>query len=131
MLNKRSIHVLMNSSKKFTRCVLDQCFLCCSAIWADVFFSFSVLRMSAKGRSYTQNFLKVQYIIIQAILDRKLMKKFTVTDEKYSVSIRLLTVKNNSHTDLKTFGAQLSENGCLYGEEDSEKNFVIRRIHYR
>ena len=33
------------------------------------------------------DFFKVQYIIIKAILSRKSMKKFTVTDEKYSVSI--------------------------------------------
>ena len=38
--------------------------------------------MSATGRSCTQIFLKVQYIISQAILSRKLMKKFTVTNEK-------------------------------------------------
>ena len=72
------------------------------------------------GRSYTHNILKVQYIVIQAILGRKLMKKFTVTDEKYSVSIRFLTVKNNSHTDLRTSHAQLSEKDCQYREEDSE-----------
>ena len=39
-------------------------------------------RMSATGRSYTQNFFKVKYIIIQAILSRKSIKKFAVTDEK-------------------------------------------------
>ena len=44
-------------------------------------------------------FFKVQYIIIQAILSRKSMKKFAVTDEKYS--IRLLTVKNNLHADMR------------------------------
>ena len=38
--------------------------------------------MSATGTFYTQNVLKVQYIIIQAIFGRKFMKKFTVTDEK-------------------------------------------------
>ena len=38
--------------------------------------------MSATGRSYTQKFFKVQYIIIQAILSRKSMKKFAITDEK-------------------------------------------------
>ena len=38
--------------------------------------------MSATGRSYTQNFFKVQYIIIQAILSRKSTKKIMVTDEK-------------------------------------------------
>ena len=31
---------------------------------------------------HTQNFFKVQYIIIQAILSRKSMTKFAVTDEK-------------------------------------------------
>ena len=47
----------------------------------DAVFDLSVethllhLRMSVTGRSYTQNVLKVQYIIIQAILSRKLMKK--------------------------------------------------------
>ena len=41
-----------------------------------------LLRMSATERSYTQNFFKLQYIIIQAILSRKSMKKSTVTDEK-------------------------------------------------
>ena len=40
------------------------------------------LRMSATGRYYTQNFSTVQYIIIQAMLSRKSMKKFAVTDEK-------------------------------------------------
>ena len=40
------------------------------------------LRMSATGRSYTQNFSKVLHIIIQAILSRKSMKKIIVTDEK-------------------------------------------------
>ena len=40
------------------------------------------------------DFFKVQDTIIQVVLGRKSMKKFTVTDEKYSVSVRLLTVKN-------------------------------------
>ena len=48
-----------------------------------------VLRVSATGRSYIQHFFKVQYIIIQAILSRKSMKK-------YSLSIKLLIVKNKS-----------------------------------
>ena len=38
--------------------------------------------MSATGRSYTQNFLKVRHVIVQAILCRQSMKKFMVTDEK-------------------------------------------------
>ena len=58
--------------------------------------------MSATGRSYTQNFLKVQNIIIQAILGRKLMKTFTVTDEKIFRVYKPHARKNNSHTDLRT-----------------------------
>ena len=64
--------------------------------------------------------VKVQYIITQAIIGRKSMKKFAVTDKKYSMSIRLLTVKNNSHADMRTFHAQLLEKGCQHGEEDSK-----------
>ena len=45
---------------------------------AELEFEFEMicLRMSATGRSYLQNFLKVQKIIIQAILSRKSMKEF-------------------------------------------------------
>ena len=79
---------------------------------------------------YTE-FFEVQYIIIEAILSRKLMKKITVTDEKYSVSIRLLTVKDNSHTDLRTSHAQVLGKSNQYREEDSENKIVIKRVHYR
>ena len=34
------------------------------------------------------------------------MKKVIVPHEKYSVSVRLLTVKDNIHTDLRTSHAQ-------------------------
>ena len=51
------------------------------------------LRMSSTGRSHTQNFLKVQYIIIQAVLSRRLVKKLQLPMKKYSMYIRLLTVK--------------------------------------
>ena len=64
-------------------------------------WSIKSLRVSAKGRSYLQNFSKVHYVIIQ--VSRKSIKKFTVNDEKYSVSIRLLTVKNNRHTNFRIF----------------------------
>ena len=40
--------------------------------------------MSTTGKSYPQIFFKVQYIIIQAILSPKSMKKIAVTDEKTS-----------------------------------------------
>ena len=70
--------------------------------------------MSATGRSYKQNLLKVQYIIIEAILGRMLTKIFKVTDEKIFRVYNALAVKSNSHTDLRTFHAQLSEKGCQY-----------------
>ena len=63
--------------------------------------------MFTTGRTYTQNFLKVQYIIIiQSILDRKLMKKFTVTNETIFRVYKAFNRKNNSHADLGTFHAQ-------------------------
>ena len=71
------------------------------------------------------DFCKVQCIISQAILSRKAMKKFTVTDKKYSVSIRLLTVKTNSHTYLRTSHAQLLEKGCQYTEEHYENKIML------
>ena len=82
------------------------------------------LRMSATGRSYTQNFFEVQYIIIQAILSRKSTKTFAVTDEKYSVSITLLTIKDDSHADMRISHAQRLEKGCQHREEDS-KNKIL------
>ena len=80
--------------------------------------------MSATGRSYTQNFFQVQHIIIQAILGQKSMKKFAVTNKKYSVSIKLLTVKNNSFPDMRTSDAQLLEKGVQHGEEDSRNKIL-------
>ena len=81
--------------------------------------------MSATGRSYTRNVFKVQYIIIQAILGRKSKKKnVQLPMKKYSVSVRPLTIKNFSHTDLRTFQAQFSENGCQYREEGSEDRIL-------
>ena len=34
------------------------------------------------------------------------------------MSVRLLTIKNNNHTDLRTFYTQLSDKGCQYIDED-------------
>ena len=69
-------------------------------------------------------FFKVQYIIIQAILCQYSMKKIIVTNEKIFVSIRLLTVKDNSHTDLRTSHAQFLGRGSQYREKDS-KNKIL------
>ena len=49
--------------------------------------------------------------------------------KKYFVSIRLLTIKNNSHTDWRTSHAQLSEKGCQYREEDY-KNKILSQNKY-
>ena len=65
-------------------------------------------------------FFKVQYIIIQAILSRKSMTKFTVTNEKIFRVCKAFDRKSNSHTDLRTSHTQLSEKGCQYREEDSK-----------
>ena len=62
--------------------------------------------MSATERFYTQIFFKVHHAIIQAILSRESMKKLQLPIKKSSVSVRLLTVKYNSHTDFRTSRAQ-------------------------
>ena len=80
--------------------------------------------MSATGRFYTQNFLKVQHIIIQAILGRKLLKKFTVTDEKIFRVYKAFDRKNNSHANLRTSLAQFSGKIWQYREEDSENKIL-------
>ena len=59
------------------------------------------------------------------------MKKIIVTNEKYSVSIRLLTVKDNIHTDLRTSHAQFLGKGSQYRGRLRKLNFVIKRVHYR
>ena len=64
---------------------------------------------------------KVQYIIIQAILSRKSMSCYRW---QYSMSIRLLTVKNNSHADMRTSHTQLLGKGCQHGKEDF-KNKIL------
>ena len=62
--------------------------------------------MSGTGRFYTQNFFKVQKIIIHAILSRKSMKKFAVTDENIFHVYKAFDRKNNSHADMRTSHAQ-------------------------
>ena len=47
--------------------------------------------------------------------------------KRYSVSIRLLTVTNNNHEDLRTSHAQLSGKGCQYREEDSENKICHKK----
>ena len=49
--------------------------------------------------------------------------------KKYFVSFKLLTVKNNSHANIRTSHTQLLEKGCQHGEEDS-KNKILSYIEY-
>ena len=44
--------------------------------------------------------------------------------KKYSVSMRLLAVKNNSHADIRTSHAQLLEKEFQHGEEDPKNNIL-------
>ena len=85
--------------------------------------------MSATGRSYGQIFFKVQCIILlfrQYSVENR-SKHVQLSMKRYSVSIRLLTAKNNSRTDLRTSHAQLLEKGCQYREEDYEnKNLSLK-----
>ena len=43
------------------------------------------------------------------------------------MSIRLLTVKNNSHPDMRTSQAQLLEKGFQHGEEDSKNKILSQK----
>ena len=54
------------------------------------------------------------------------MKKFAVTDEKI---FRVLTVKSNSHADMRTSHAQLLKKGFQHGEEES-KNKILSQKDY-
>ena len=57
------------------------------------------------------------------------MKKFTATDENIFCVCKALTVKNSSHTDVRTSHAQLSGKGSQYREEDS-KNKILSENEY-
>ena len=69
-------------------------------------------------------FLKVQYIIIQAIFSRKPMKKFAVTDEKIFHVHKAFNHKNNSHVDMRTSHSQPLEKDCQHGDEET-KNKIL------
>ena len=44
--------------------------------------------------------------------------------KKDFMSKKLLTIKNNNHTDLRTSNAQLSEKCCQYQEENYENKLL-------
>ena len=73
--------------------------------------------MSVTDRSYTHNFFKVKYIIIQTILSRKSIKKFAVTHEKIFHVYKAFDHKSNCHAHMRAFDAQLLERGFQHGEE--------------
>ena len=79
--------------------------------------------MPATERSYTKNFFKVQYIIIQAILSRKSMKQLAVIDENIfhvykAFDRKKITAQPCGYEDFpRTKGFQ-------HGEEDS-KNKIL------
>ena len=52
------------------------------------------------------------------------MKKFAVTDEKIFHVYKAFDLKNNIHADIRTYLAQLLEQGCQHGEEHS-KNKIL------
>ena len=45
--------------------------------------------------------------------------------KNHSMSIRLLTVKNKSHADMRTSHAQLLGTGCQHREEDSKNKILL------
>ena len=49
--------------------------------------------------------------------------------KKYSMSLRLLTVKSNSHADMRTSHARLLGKGCQHGKEDL-KNKILSKNKY-
>ena len=55
------------------------------------------------------------------------MKNLQLPMKKYSVSVRPLTVKNNSHADMRTSYAQLLEKGFQHGEEDSKNKILSQK----
>ena len=69
---------------------------------------------------HTDFFLKFSILLFKLYLGENRWKNLQLPMKKYSVSIRLLTITNNSHTDLRTSHAQISGKGCQYKEEDYE-----------
>ena len=55
----------------------------------------------------------------------KIDEKISVTDENIFRVCKAFDRKNNSHTDLRTSHAQLSEEFCQYREEDSESKILL------
>ena len=72
------------------------------------------------GRSYTQNFGKFTVLYTWLEID----ENFQLPMKKCSMSLRLLTVKDTSGTNLRTSHTQLSGKGSQYRKEDSENKIL-------
>ena len=70
------------------------------------------------------DFFKSNVLLFKLYLAENRQKNLQLPLKRYSMSTRLLTIKSNSHTDLRTSHAQLSEKGCQYGEEDREHKLL-------
>ena len=55
------------------------------------------------------------------------MESFAVTDEKHSIFVRVLNVEDTSGRNFGSSHPQLSGKGFQYGEEDSKKNYVLKK----
>ena len=71
-----------------------------------------------------KGFFNISTLLIQGILSQKSMKKFTVTNEKIFRVYKAFDRKKISHTDLRTFHAQLSKKGCQNREDDYENKIL-------
>ena len=81
------------------------------------------LRMSVTDPT-CRIFLKFTILLFNLYFVENRLKSLQLPMKKYSMSIRLLTIKNNSHADMRTSHAQLLEKGCQHGEEAS-KNKIL------
>ena len=68
--------------------------------------------------------LKFSILLFKLYLVENRSKILQLPMKKHSMSIRLFTIKNDSHADIRTPHAQLLEEGCYHGEEDS-KNKIL------
>ena len=81
--------------------------------------------MSATGRSYTHDFFESSVCYYSSKPWSKIAEKnLQLPMKKYSLSIRLLTVKNSGNADLRTSHAQLSKKACQPKEDDSENKIL-------
>ena len=84
------------------------------------------LRMSATGKSYT-DFSKFCILLSKLYLVENRRKNLLLPMKKYSVSIKLSTIKNNSHMNLRTSHAQLSEKAASIKRKTTKIKFCHKK----